>query len=170
MNNVIGRAFCAVLIVLLTVGVAAAQTVERIDILESGLYAATTTGTNAAPGTAAGITHVVGQVKFYQQTNRVPARIGTRFGISYVVVGSPQGQSVATRVIWRLPAPGLRNPKTGNVYRETTEDTTKAIGSRDSLTGYRFDEEWELVPGDWTLELWVGGRMLATRTYTVYRP
>ena len=170
MNNSIGRAFWAVLVFLSAAGVAAAQSVERIDVLDSGLYNAVTTRTEAAPGTASGRTHVVDKVEFYARTNRVPARIGTRFGMRYVVVGSPQDQNVGVRVVWKLPAPGLRNPKTGNVYRETNEDVTKTIGYRDSLTGYRFDDDWELVPGDWTLELWAGGRMLATRTYTVYRP
>jgi hypothetical protein len=156
--------------VLLGASLAAAQTVERIDILQSGLYTAAVTGNVATPGTATGNSHTVGNVQFYQSTDRVPARLGTRFGVNYVIVGNPDGAILEFRQIWRLPAPGLRNPKTGNVYRESPRTVQKTIGDRGALTGYSFDDDWEMVPGPWTCELWLGERLMLTKTFTVYKP
>lgn len=163
-------AVLTILGVLLGTNLAAAQTVQRIDILQAGLYTAAVTGNVATPGTATGNSHKVGNVQFYQSTDRVPARLGTRFGVNYVIVGNPEGTIVEFREVVRLPAPGLRNPKTGNVYRETNRTVQKAIGNRGTLTGYSFDQDWEMVPGPWTFELWLGERLMLTKTFTVYKP
>lgn len=170
MSNAIRILVCSILASLLMTGVAAAQTVTRIDVLDFGLYSATTNKQQAAPGSAAGTMNIVGNIAFYQHTDKVPARVGTRFGVKYAVVGSPDGAEVELQVVWRLPEPGLRNPKTGNVYRETHQTMTRVIGDRDNVRGYSLDAEWELVPGNWTLELWSGDRKLASRTFTLYRP
>lgn len=158
------------LVLLLGAGLAAAQTVERIDILQAGLYTAAVTGTAPAPSTTTGRTQLLGDIQFYQKTDRVPATIGTRFGVNYLVVGAPEGAMVELRQVWKLPAPGLRNPGNGNVYRETSRLVQKRIGDRNALNGYSFDAEWERVPGPWTLELWLGERRLLSKTFTVFNP
>ena len=169
MSKLTARAWLAALLLMLTGGIASAQTVERIDLLDYGLYRATRTGDNAAPGTATGTLHVVGDVTFYEKTTRVPARLGTRFGIRFVVVGSPAGQKVTLLQGWKLPPAGLRNPKTGVLYFEEGSPTVKTIGEP-TMRGYSFDEPWELVTGDWTMELWSGNRKLLSKTFTVYAP
>lgn len=87
------------LVLLLGAGLAAAQTVERIDILQAGLYTAAVTGTAPAPGTTTGRTQLLGDIQFYQKTDRVPATIGTRFGVNYLVVGAPEGAMVELRQV-----------------------------------------------------------------------
>jgi hypothetical protein len=147
-------------------GLAQAQTIERIELLEYGLIAATVTSRHSAPGTASGQEGVLDQIAFTEKTTRVPARLGTRFGIRF---RPPVGQSISLEQRWHLPAPGLRNPQTGNVYRQTTFPIEAVIGD-DGVRAYAFDEEWELVPGDWTLEIWSGQRKLLSQTFTVFRP
>jgi hypothetical protein len=143
--------------------------IDGADLIEFGLYESKRTGDKPDAGTPSGSTHIVAEVAFYEATNRVPARLGTRFGIRYRIVGEPAGAQVPIRVVWRLPAPGLRNPTSGNVYRESVSDFAVPIGQA-WMRGYGFDSNWELVPGDWTLELWSGARKLLTKTFTVYKP
>ena len=33
--------------------------------------------------------------------------------------------------------------------------------------GYSLDEDWELVAGDWILEIWDGNKKLASQTFTL---
>ena len=163
----------ATLALLLVPGMAGAQTtivVDRIDILDYGLYTAAITGSVASPGTASGTSHTVSDVQFYRRTDRVPASVGTSFGVKFVVVGRPSGEIVELRTVLKIPPPGVRNPKTGNVYRETSITVQKVIGHDGSLTGYTLDEDWELVTGPWTLELWLGDRRMLSKTFTVYTP
>ena len=152
-------------------GVAEAQQprIDRIDVLEFGLYEAKKEDSRADPGTTTGRTNIVSSVVFYETTTRIPARRGMGFGIRYLVVGAPEGTTVPIRVVWRLPAPGLRNPKSGNTYRESTSNIDVAIGTP-RLRGYSLDEDWEIVTGDWTIELWSGERRLLSRTFTLYKP
>jgi hypothetical protein len=150
-------------------GLAQAQTIERIDVVDWGLTRSQLTETLAAPGTAAGAEKVVEDVVFVQKTTRVPARLKTSFGVRFVVVGAPKGQEVALEERWLLPAPGLRNPQTGNVHRQEANAIKLKIGDK-AYRGYGFDEEWELVPGDWTVEIWSGRRKLLSQTFTVFRP
>ncbi len=162
------RAWFAIGFVLVTLGSAQAQTVQRIEIVESGIFTAHQDRKVEAPGTAVCTTNIVSDVQLVQETATIPARIGVRFGFRYRVVGKGRGTVTLTKVN-RLPAPGLRNPDTGNVT--ITERTTieAAIGET-RYTGYSFDHDWEFVPGTWTFELWQGDRKLTSRSFDVVKP
>jgi hypothetical protein len=155
-----GWASAGVVALLLAAGGASAQMAERIDLADVGLYSVTRSGDAAAPKT---------EIKFYQQTTRVPARIGVRFGIRFSIGGSPVGRRVALDEKWTYPAPGLRNPKTGTTTVGGTRTVQTAIGEN-GMRGYSFDNDWELVPGAWTIELSSGGRKLLSQTFTVFKP
>ena len=172
MHRVLFRSMALIAFALLgVVGMAAAQQprIDRIDVVEFGLYEAKKEEARSDPGTPSGRTSIISGVAFYEATTRVPARLGTGFGIRFVPVGAPEGAAAPIRVVWRLPAPGLRNPKSGNTYRESTSNTDVAIGVP-RVRGYSLDEDWEIVTGDWTIELWNGERKLLSRTFTLYKP
>ncbi len=38
------------------------------------------------------------------------------------------------------------------------------------LDGYKFDHEWEIVPGVWILEVWHKKRKLLTQSFNVSEP
>jgi hypothetical protein len=38
------------------------------------------------------------------------------------------------------------------------------------LLGYGFDNDWEIVPGVWTEQIWYQDRTLAERSFTVSEP
>ena len=143
--------------------------IDRLEIIESGTYVARETGATEAPGSPTGDVKHQSDVRFVDSSSRVPSRLGVNFGIRFRSVGAPDGATVSLRSVWRIPDPGIRNPKTGNLYRQSLTDFTTQIGSV-HLQGYGFDEPWELATGTWVLEIWSGDRKLLEQSFTVYRP
>jgi hypothetical protein len=153
------------------VGGASAQRakLERIEVLRSGLYSGSIGRQESSPGSPTGKAAMIDSPSFYVDEARVPAQIGIRFGFEYRVLGSPTGREVRLRGVWHIPAPGITNPTNGNTYRESARDFTVRIGDT-HVHGYGFDQPWEIVEGDWVLEIWQGETALASRTFSVKAP
>jgi hypothetical protein len=150
------------------IGCGQAPSVDRIEIVEKGLYRVETARATQAAGTATGVQDELANVKLVSDTTTIPARIGTSFGLRYRVVGGPNRASVKLTVIVRFPGEGLRNPKTGERTARDVTSWTRHIGGV-TYNGYGFDEAWELVPGTWTYEIWHDGRKLAEQSFTVVK-
>ena len=102
-------------------------------------------------------------------TTLIPATEDTVFGIEGMIVGSPNGARVPVRVVWRYPAPGLRNPDTG--VTKYVDDYTEPRTIGQSVTYYwTLGGEWTLVPGVWVLELYQGDRMLMSQKFHLVKP
>ena len=140
--------------------------IDRIDIVDYGTYTARTEGHLAAPGTAAGRWNTLGNIQHATTTQTIPAQPGTRFGFSYIVVGEPEGSLVSLHVVNIFPSPGLNNP--ANPPPKDRDEYDRAVHVGEELyTGYRFDHDWELVPGAWTIQLWYEGHLVAEQKFTV---
>jgi|SRR5271165_526494 len=151
-------------------GTAYAQTphVDRIDVPEYGIYTANMDSKVPAPGTATGTRNVVGNVQHEATTRTVPAQLGVHFGFRYSVVGAPDGAAVLLNRVTIFPPPGLRNPANPQPKTRSELDLARRIGEQ-YYADYSFDNDWEIVPGIWTFQLWYEGRMLAEQTFTVVR-
>jgi hypothetical protein len=44
----------------------------------------------------------------------------------------------------------------------------RSQGSGDGYIGYTFDNEWELVPGQWTIQILVGSKVMAEKTFNIF--
>jgi hypothetical protein len=184
------RAILTIGILGLSLGAAHAQTVERIDITEYGIYTTETAATSAAPGTAAGKIDQVSNIKLVQSTATVPARQGVEFGFRYKIIrqpavapppqagttilgmqiGSPPAPPpsavVNLKYVTHIPKPGMRNPETGNVTLTSVFYQEHKVGE-ELYRLYRLTDRWEVVPGVWTLEIWDGDRKLLGRDFLV---
>lgn len=147
---------------------AGAQTIQRIEIAEFGIYHSKTTKVIAAPGTATGTKEQVSDIKLVEQTTTVPARLGVEFGFRYKIIGHI-GSKVKLKMVWLIPQPGIRNPKTGNTIVRDESDWDRTIGSK-YFQSYSFDNPWEIVTGTWTLEIWDSNRKLASQSFNVVAP
>jgi hypothetical protein len=105
-------------------------------------------------------------------TTRVPAKIGTWFGIFYKVrVPAGAGEIELTHV---TRSPGLHLPD-GTVKRSEERKATVGIkGSKTANTfasfmGFGFGEQYELVPGTWTLEVRFKGSVVCRQQFEVTR-
>lgn len=145
---------------------AIAGNIEALQVVEVGLFRARTTGHSPAPQAVGESTNIIENVVFYASTTKVPARQGIRFGIRFRLVGTPSGQRMPLRIVWRIPEPGIQDPGTGTLYREGSSESIGIVGE-ESMSGYSFDEPWEIRCGDWVQEIWFGNRKLLGQTFTV---
>ena len=141
--------------------------IERIDVVEYGLYTATTTSQEAAD-TATGTASALTEIRHAATTRTVPAQQGVRFGFRFTVVGAPVGANVQLHFVTVYPIPGLRNPATQELKALGEYDHSVTIGES-SYRGYSLDYDWEVVPGIWTLQIWYQDRKLAEQQFTVVR-
>jgi len=149
---------------------AQAQQVQRVEIRDVGIYKAKVTGSDSAPGTAAGIYNTITNEELQERTTTIPAKLGIRFGFHYSIIGTPNNTPITLKMVTRYPPPGLHNPATGNTLLRGEYSRTKKLGTADNYRDYGFDDEWELVPGTWTFEIWQDDRKLAEQSFTVVKP
>lgn len=142
--------------------------VDRIEVLEYGIYQASVAYSERDANWV--LQSRVGDVRHVKRTRTVPAKLGVRFGFGYVVVGSPQGAKVTLRKVTRFPPPGLKSPAAKEALKFSEVAVTRTIGREAGYVDYGFDDPWELVPGRWTIELWLGERRLAAQSFTVVKP
>jgi hypothetical protein len=164
------RVLLAFLILAVGAGSARAQSkVDRIDIVEAGIFRAQTATIEYAPDTATRQRNVLSGTKLVAATTRIEAKIGVHFGMRYRLVGRPNNATAKLISITQYPAPGLRNPLVGKPQARGEHSLFATIGTI-NYRGYVFEHDWELVPGIWTFEIWDGQRKLASQAFEVVRP
>jgi hypothetical protein len=92
--------------------------------------------------------------------------VGTKFDMKVRAVGQPDGAEVMLRFVWKAPRPGIKDPKSGKLIRETAEDVPAKIGAEVERT-FEFKEQAQIVRGTWRAEVWNGRRRLAMRRFAV---
>jgi hypothetical protein len=121
----------------------------------------------------------IGDIKLLKLTYKIPARLGTSFGLKYYVNGHPPGAQVNITQRWLFPYPGVKHPETGKLTHYYDERIITPIG-RTMQGNYiifwsiaaiqKFTKPSDLVPGEWKLQLWHGRKKLKEKTFTVYKP
>ncbi len=112
------------------------------------------------------------QPELLRSTTRIPAKMGTWFGIFYQVrVPAGAGEIELTHV---TRSPGLHLPD-GTVKRSEERKATVGVkGSRSANTfasfmGFGFTRDYELVPGTWTLEVRFRGSIVCKQEFEITR-
>jgi hypothetical protein len=108
----------------------------------------------------------IGIWQLAQRTTEVTASLGERFGISYTFEAGSSDTAVRHRVIWSFPEGGLTNPITKKTANMNDWEKTCRVG-KTCLAGWIFNEPWELVPGIWNVEIWVGDKRLIRQSFKV---
>ncbi|MCB1692617.1 MAG: DUF3859 domain-containing protein [Pseudomonadales bacterium] len=100
------------------------------------------------------------------RTDKVPAKLGTTFGIYYTVNGPRRGTSVVVTEIFRMPQPGI--PEGAEHVMQKAVKARVQTG-HSQFTSFGFDTEDEIIEGDWAIEVWYRDQKLASRTFHVSR-
>ena len=139
--------------------------IDRVVVKTVGIYEATSSKPDVEEqGAAAGSKHQTLSYKFVKFGTSIPIRKHIRFGFQYVVEGVPSGAIVSLRQVTIFPAPGLHNPARGQTWARDDFMMKSKIGQIER-TGYGIDDDWEMVPGTWTFQLWDGNRKLAEQSF-----
>ena len=147
----------------------AGMTVTDVEIIDYGIMSAKVAKTIKDQTLVQGAHHSMLAGKFKKRTTEIPAQKGLKFGITYLIKGYPIGSKVKVDFTVLYPQPGLTNPATGKTDNQSMLQLVKKIG-RITATGYVFNQKWEMVPGKWTFQIWIEGRLLAEKNFNVYLP
>jgi hypothetical protein len=150
---------------------ASAQYVESAEVAWAGTYTVTNTREVPDADSPNGLRFYSSGAKPVIEAERVPVTVDTRIGSGFVLRGTADSHSVQYQVVWRFPEPGMQSPE-GKTSREWRSPPYSCpVGPyQPCLAGYVFRNEWEIVPGRWTLEVWAEGRRLFERSFEVYKP
>jgi hypothetical protein len=146
---------------------AQAPQISRVDVTEFGEY--TLEGKARDQLSAHGIPQrTVGNVKQLREARLIRLHKKLHFGFFYTIMGSPNGADVKIRMVMVYPAPGLIKP--GERARILRDEAVKMRTIGDNYyRGFTIDDDWMMVPGDWTFELWYGEQKIASETFTLVK-
>lgn len=167
-----GPAFAALVlafVLLPTAARAQLAQVDRIEIFDAGIYCADTVRKVADPNAPSGFRNVVTNVKFLRAAYQIPAKLGTRFGMQYKIIGSRPGELADLRLVTRISPPGLVDPVSGKTFLSNEYAILGLIGS-DGYWEYHIEYDWEVVPGVWAFEIWHQDRKLAEQRFALINP
>ncbi|PRA69360.1 helicase [Pseudomonas sp. MYb187] len=98
-----------------------------------------------------------------QQTEEIPARLGSKFGMRYRLEGKVAED---TPLILLYLTPGVRTPD--GKRHDKFEVVQKLVpGAAQDVMAYEFTENHEVVPGQWHFMVFQGDRLLAEQRFTV---
>lgn len=139
--------------------------VDRASVLEPGIFQAQSGGPPVGHSSFGAVTKVR-DVSLVQSTTTIPARKSLRFGLRYVVDGTPVGAKVEIKLVTRFPEEGLLDPITG-VRHHVSEYTVRGVVGAPAYREFRFDQSWEIVSGEWVFEFWHAGRKIGMQKFCV---
>ncbi len=142
-----------------------AQDIDAIELVETGIFVGRIDGKQPSPKTASGTINIVSDRRLVEATDRICARRGVIFGMTYIVKGAPTGADVVLDLVTRFPPAGMLNGK-GQRFTHNEFTSIVTVGAR-SVRTFSFDEAWEMVPGTWTFEFHHKGRKIGETSFLV---
>ena len=163
----LAKVLFAVIVGLSFVEVSRGATVTGAEIVEYGVFDKVSIGPRKEPAVLTGQVDEVPIVKLKERTTIIPAVLGTSFGITVKLIGSPAGERVNCWITWLHPK--LTNPETGQASDRSDYPSRRPIGEV-TPTGFTFEHPWELVPGTWTVRVIWDWKVVAEKTFNVMPP
>jgi hypothetical protein len=140
-------------------------TLRDLQVVEFGTFQKTDErGTMAASGSIQGQAHAVVDAVLLESTADIHATRGTSFGLRVSFVGDTSGVTVPIKA--KCLHPLFTDPATGR-SSDVEEWPGSGVTGRTGYVGYTFDNEWELVPGQWTIQVFVGATLKVEKTFNV---
>lgn len=98
-----------------------------------------------------------------EQTEVVPARLGTKFGVRYRLLGKSESEKPLTLLYF---TPGLVGPD-GKRQDKIELQQKLVVGAPVDVMAFEFTEHYEVVPGEWHFMVFQGDRKLLEQRFTV---
>ena len=162
------KAFLTAFALILWTDFVQAQTADKIEVYEYGVY-------TSPPGVDVDVTRqgvIITDLDYsdrVEQTSKIIAQVGVQFGFRYRLVGKPLGTLIPVTVVVKFPSPGIVSP--GNPVPFVVDDyCAPAILGTNLFYSWTFDDQSEIVPGIWTIEIWYGDKKLGDEKFNVVLP
>lgn len=136
---------------------------------EFGVIASETQPTaRANPETPQGHEIYIEQPSITRQTKVIEARVGTTFGFRFMVSGLKPDTNVTLRKVVKYPPMRLPDGTISQGYSTKVGPTpVDGEGRIGFVEGYTLESEYELVTGQWTMEIWYGSQKLVSQDFDV---
>lgn len=151
------------LLVCFVPALAPAQSVEKATMLEFGIYGPAKQERILDPNTPGGYILKGFTESLASQTNRVPTTIGTKFGFRYSLKPKAGAKHARLAIVYVFPK--MTNPETGKSFTRHVGRVLYKFGAPATYVIYNLEEEWEGVPGKWTLQIWEGKTKLIEKEF-----
>lgn len=106
-------------------------------------------------------------IEYIDDSDRIPAVIGNKFGFTLVIKGEPDGKKFKVKVLRHHPP--MKNPKKDKVTSLSEYKREFKINSPQGI-GFGLDHDWELVEGEHLFEVFYGDQKLIEKSFTVFKP
>ena len=136
---------------------------DDIVVTQAGEYVGAETGMRQpAPETGEGSVRGLGRWVFARSARTICAARGVSFGVEYHLARPATAEADAIQVVAEHPPMHVPD---GRILTHERYDAELAAGN--SIAGFSFDNDYELVPGAWTIALMQHGRLLARTQFQV---
>jgi hypothetical protein len=98
-----------------------------------------------------------------EPTEVVPARLGTKFGVRYQLLGKSETEQPLTLMYF---TPGLVGPD-GKRQDKIELQQKLVVGAPQDVMAFEFTEHHEVVPGEWQFMVFQGDRKLLEQRFIV---
>ncbi len=142
--------------------------VDRAQVRRPGIYSAKVTKKIADKSISTGNRNEVGEIRNTEITTLIPAKVDMFFGLEGTVIGAPKRTRIPVKIVWRYPQPGLQNPAGGAA--KLTDEYMDGVNIGNTFQFFwQLTQEWQIVPGVWTFEMWYQGRKLVSQNFTLVK-
>lgn len=140
------------------------------QILWYGVYEVGKTEEVKDPTSATGMRFISSGVRRVgENADRIAMRKDVRFGFAYKLSGSPSSGSAKITHLRKFPPPGL-DDGTGRKSLTEERDFNFGISRTDLFTGFNLGDTEGMPEGVWVFQIMHNGRILAEKSFTLYRP
>jgi hypothetical protein len=136
----------------------------RIEILEYGIYTSQLVGIEKAQEASTGTVRTASDFRLIETTDHIPLSKNTQFGITVSYVDSRyKSIEVTTKIV---------HPEMNDPYLK--KETTISKNKRTIRSGvpihrsYLLEEDFEMVRGSWTFEIWYKNQLVCSKTFTLF--
>lgn len=156
----------ALLLFVATVAAAA----PKAEILEYGYYEFITQAQRSMhPAVTSGFVQT-GEARLVKQTQRIPIEQGRLFGFRFIITGmNPNIGQLPLELVVTHPKMDKPDGTSSTGYRYTLGLGLNQ-GVVEDQTGYRMNEKYEMVEGDWVFEYLFMNKPLMVQRFTTYKP
>src|SRR6186997_2848712 len=139
------RQICLVLLLWFLAPAIGGAAENRPRIVEYGIFKGAIEKTIKGSEAGTGDVELGGSIKLVKKTEKVPAALGTKFGLKFYLPVELRKNEIVLKYVFLVP--GLKDPRTEKI-QERIEVPGKYDGGADGMAYvfYDFTDQWELVP------------------------
>lgn len=113
---------------------------------------------------------ISGAVMFLQRTDLIPGHLNTHFGYTFEIAGLPAGAHAQLTCVTSHPPIATPDGRVVTQHRWNFDRPVPSDGVLQSFMGYTLEEDYEIVYGEWVMEVLLDGKRLLQKKFVVFDP